>query len=335
MTGRRGRQPRRPGRRRGAACPTWRRAPGAFDLQPAAGRRAGRLTDFGVYVLGIEVVGAAATPRRTRLASRCPHAAALVAGDPGSAARPASAGCGRWWAPRSGWPTAPSPTTALAASLRPAAGWTGCSRPASRSARAAAVPGRSTPTCSRRPPDMADGYDSRSPPRTAAAHRAPAAAGAGPAWLDAAAVGDRRRATCCRCPTPTPTWSRDRGTACPATSPGPASRPGPAVLAALLARRRPSSSDVAWPADGYLDRDTLGALARGGVTARRPGRPGAARHRSTSATPPPAGARLPSTSGPVAALLADPALADLLGAAPAGAAGSALRGAAGASPRPR
>ncbi len=75
------------------------------------------------------------------------------------------------------------------------------------------------------------------------------------------------------------------------------------------------TTDIAWPADGYLDRSTAGALARSGVTgAVLDGR----------ALPPtidlsytPSGrARLATATGPVAGLLADPRLSDLLAAAP-------------------
>jgi hypothetical protein len=91
---------------------------------------------------------------------------------------------------------------------------------------------------------------------------------------------------------------------------GTARTEGAAVLAGLL----PSASlveDTAWPINGYLDRDTLDALGREGVTAT------VLDGRALPTTvdlnyTPSARARLASSSGRIAALLADPSLVQLL-----------------------
>jgi hypothetical protein len=85
---------------------------------------------------------------------------------------------------------------------------------------------------------------------------------------------------------------------------------GAETLAALL----PSASvtdDIAWPVDGYLDRDTLDSLSRAGVSSTV--LDGRALPTTVDLAYTPSGrARLKSTTGRVAALLADPALVDLL-----------------------
>ncbi len=85
---------------------------------------------------------------------------------------------------------------------------------------------------------------------------------------------------------------------------------GAEALTALL----PSASvidDIAWPVDGYLDRDTLDSLGRAGVSATV--LDGRALPTTVDLAYTPAGrAQLRSSSGRVAALLADPSLVDLL-----------------------
>ena len=91
---------------------------------------------------------------------------------------------------------------------------------------------------------------------------------------------------------------------------GSARTDGVAVLAELL----PSASlveDTAWPIDGYLDRDTLDTLGREGVTSTV--LDGRALPPTIDLSYTPSGrARLASSSGRIAALLADPSLVDLL-----------------------
>ena len=85
---------------------------------------------------------------------------------------------------------------------------------------------------------------------------------------------------------------------------------GATVLAELL----PAASlveDAAWPIDGYLDRDTLDTLGREGVTSTI--LDGRALPTTIDLSYTPSGrARLASSSGRIAALLADPSLVDLL-----------------------
>jgi hypothetical protein len=81
--------------------------------------------------------------------------------------------------------------------------------------------------------------------------------------------------------------------------------------------------EIAWPPDGYLDRGTLGALVRDGATSVLLDGRALPATIDLSYTPSGRG-RLSSAAGPVAGLLADPGLADLLAAAPSGADGSAL-----------
>lgn len=96
----------------------------------------------------------------------------------------------------------------------------------------------------------------------------------------------------------------------------------------VLARYLPAASTVdgvAWPVDGYVDRATLAALARSGVTSAV--LDGRALPATIDLAYTPSGrAQLATGSGPVAALLADPGLADLLAAAPATHRGAVLAG---------
>jgi hypothetical protein len=86
---------------------------------------------------------------------------------------------------------------------------------------------------------------------------------------------------------------------------------GSKVLSGLLPAAS-SLDNVAWPVDGYVDRDTLSALARTGVTATV--LDGRALPPTIDLSYTPSGrAKLSSGAGPVAGLLADPGLTDLLG----------------------
>lgn len=88
---------------------------------------------------------------------------------------------------------------------------------------------------------------------------------------------------------------------------------GQDVLAALLPAAN-LSTELAWPDDGYLDRATLSAFARSGVTGVV--LDGRAQPPTIDLSYTPSGrSRLYSSAGPVAGLLADPGLADELGAA--------------------
>ena len=107
---------------------------------------------------------------------------------------------------------------------------------------------------------------------------------------------------------------------------------GAEALSALL----PSASviaDIAWPVDGYLDRDTLDSLGRAGVSAAI--LDGRALPTTVDLPYTPSGrAQLRSSSGRVAALLADPSLVDLLARSRASAARRCCPR-SGSSPRPR
>ena len=96
--------------------------------------------------------------------------------------------------------------------------------------------------------------------------------------------------------------------------------------AAVLARFLPAASTVdgvAWPDSGYVDRPTLAALARSGVTSVV--LDGRALPATIDLSYTPSGrAQLGTSAGRVAALLADPGLTDLLAAAPATSEGAVL-----------
>ena len=279
-------------------------APGrseTFDLRQALDA-VPSLTAFGVYVLGVEIVGT-----RGDQSGRLAITRTLLPWVPtGSALHPT----GFSWL----WPLVAAPVRladgsfaddSLASELAPGGRLDRLLAAGARLDQSGAVTWALDPALVESVADMADGYRIRTP-------RGGTVAGGGTGlaqrWL-----ADLRSATDGADVLVLPYADVDVAALVRQGMPTDVARArsaGAAVLAQLL----PAAStvdDLAWPADGYLNRAGLATLVRSGVgSVVLDGR----------ALPPtidlsytPSGhARVPSGAGPVQALLADPGLTDLL-----------------------
>jgi hypothetical protein len=281
-------------------------APGAsepFDLRQAL-NDVPALTTFGVYVLGIEVVGT-----RGAQTGRLAITRTLLPWVPSS---PGISPTGFSWL----WPLVGAPVRladgtfandSLAAALAPGGRLDRLLAAGARLAQeGAAVTWAMDPDLIESVADMANGYRVQTPDG-----RTVPGGGAGLAqrWL-----ADLRSATEGADALALPYGDVDIAALVRQDMPSDvalARAAGAAALAAVL----PSVStidDLAWPADGYLDRAALATLVRSGVASVV--LDGRALPPTIDLSYTPSGrAQVPSGAGPVKALLADPGLADLLG----------------------
>jgi len=288
-----------------------------YDVQQALDA-VPELTGFGVYALGIEVVGVRGD------AAKDPARVALVRSLlPWSPPTPGLDPTGFSWV----WPLVGAPVRlasgvfandALASSLAPGGRLDRLLQAGIALDQGAAVTWAVDPELLETVQDMADGYDVVGSGGRATVPGG--GSGLARSWLEqlqAATIGEPVL--------PLPYADPDVVAMIRHGVPADVARArstGSDVVAGLLPAAD-RTSEIGWPADGYLDRGTLGALARGGVTSVVLDGRALPVTIDLSYTPSGRG-RLSSASGPVAALLADPVLADLLAAAPTGAAGSAL-----------
>jgi hypothetical protein len=288
-----------------------------FDVRQALDDVPG-LAGFGVYVVGVEVVGvrgaAAKDPARVALVRTL-----LPWAPPTPGLRPT----GFSWV----WPLVGAPTRlasgefandALASSLAPGGRLDRLLQAGVALDQGAAVTWAVDPELLETVQDMADGYDVVSSGGRATVPGG--GSGLARSWLE-----QLQAATAGEPVLPLPYADPDVVAMIRHGVPGDVARArstGADVVAGLLPAAD-RTAEIAWPADGYLDRGTLGALARDGVTSVVLDGRALPATIDLSYTPSGRG-RLSSAVGPVAALLADPGLADLLAAAPTGAAGSAL-----------
>lgn len=276
------------------------------------------LDGFGVYAVGIEVVGVRGD------AAKDPSRVALVRSLlPWSPPTPGLSPTGFSWV----WPLVGAPVRlasgvfahdALARSLAPGGRLDRLLQAGIRFDQGAALTWVVDPELLETVQDMADGYEVVSDSGRSTVPGG--GSGIARSWLDqlqAAAAGAPVL--------PLPYADPDLVAMIRHGVPGDVARArttGTSVVTAVL----PTASlapEIAWPADGYLDRGTLGALARDGVTGVVLDGRALPATIDLSYTPSGRG-RLSAAAGPVAGLLADPGLADLLAAAPTGADGSAL-----------
>jgi hypothetical protein len=295
-------------------------APGSsapFDVQRAVDQIPA-LDGFGVYVLGIEVVGVRGS------AEKDPARVALVRSLlPWAPPTPGLNPTGFSWV----WPLVGSPVRLangrfandrLAASLAPGGRLDRLLRAGVALDQGAAVTWAVDPELLETVQDMADGYDVVTSDGTSTVPGG--GSGLARSWLE-----QLQAATTDAPVLPLPYGDPDVVALVRHGVPGDVARArstGADLVAALLPRAD-VTREIAWPPDGYLDRGTLGALSRDGVTGVVLDGRALPATIDLSYTPSGRG-RLPSAAGPVAALLADPGLADELATAPTGLEGSVL-----------
>ncbi len=286
--------------------------PGAvapFDLRQALDR-VPELTGFGVYALGVEVVGR----RGQKAAGRVALARSLL---PWAPSTPAVTPTGFSWV----WPLVAEPvrladgtfaTDRLARELAPGGRLDRLLQAGIRLDQGAALTWAIDPELVETVQDMAGGDGYRVVADGGRNTVPGGGAGLAQVWLE-----QLQAATSGAPVLPLPYADPDVVALVRHGAPGDVARARRAA-AEVLATALPGadvSSELAWPADGYLDRNTLAALARTGVTGVV--LDGRALPPTIDLSYTPSGrARIPSAAGPVAGLLADPGLADLLAAAP-------------------
>ena len=288
-----------------------------FDVQQALDD-VPELGGFGVYVVGVEVVGVRGD------AAKDPARVAMVRSLlPWSPPTPGLTPTGFSWV----WPLVGAPVRlasgvfandALASSLAPGGRLDRLLQAGIALDQGAAVSWAVDPELLEAVQDMADGYDVVSSGGRATVPGG--GSGLARSWLE-----QLQAATAGEPVVPLPYADPDVVAMVRHGVPGDVARArstGADVVAGLLPAAD-RTGEIAWPADGYLDRSTVGALARDGVTSVVLDGRALPATIDLSYTPSGRG-RLSSAAGPVAALLADPGLAALLAAAPTGAAGSAL-----------
>ncbi len=276
----------------------------ALDQVPA-------LDGFGVYALGVEVVGARG--KGTKEPGRVALVRSLLPWSPPTVGLSPT---GFSWL----WPLVGAPVRlangvfaddSLAASLAPGGRLDRLLQAGTRLDQGAAVTWAIDPDLVETVQDMADGY------RVVADGGRSTVPGGGSglarSWLEAL-----QAATAGAQVLPLPYADPDVVAIVRHGAPAEVAR-ARTVGADTLTRLLPAASlvpDVAWPVAGYADRDTLGALARSGATGVV--LDGRALPTTIDLSYTPSGrARLSSAAGPVAGLLADPGLATELAAAPA------------------